>query len=157
MSILILAEQLKGEVSEITYEMLGLARKLAGDRLLEDLRGAPGEVEPALDAITETMARHAWAAIEAGADGLFFATQTAAPDVVTRDECVRFELPRMRRVLEVVAGREHPRGADFVIVYAAEVESGTTTAGDDADAVEWFDRTNLPPLAFKATQKILNI
>ena len=28
MSILILAEQLKGEVSEITYEMLGLARKL---------------------------------------------------------------------------------------------------------------------------------
>jgi ADP-ribose pyrophosphatase YjhB (NUDIX family) len=64
---------------------------------------------------------------------------------------------RVTRVLDVVAGREHPRGADFVIVYAAEVESGTATAGDDADAVEWFDRANLPPLAFKATQKILKI
>lgn len=62
---------------------------------------------------------------------------------------------RVTRVLDVIAGREHPRGADFVIVYAAEVESGTLTPGDDADAVEWFARSELPPLAFKATQKIL--
>jgi hypothetical protein len=26
---------------------------------------------------------------------------------------------------------------------------------DDADAVEWFARENLPPLAFRATQKVL--
>lgn len=63
---------------------------------------------------------------------------------------------RVTRVLEVVSGREHPRGADFVIVYAAEVESGILQAADDADAVEWFPRSDLPPLAFKATQKILN-
>lgn len=63
---------------------------------------------------------------------------------------------RVTRVLEVVAGREHPRGADFIIVYAAEVESGTPIPGDDADAVDWFERSNLPPLAFKATQKILH-
>ena len=62
---------------------------------------------------------------------------------------------RVTRVLEVVAGREHERGADFVIVYAAEVESGTLQAADDADEVGWFVHSELPPLAFKATQKIL--
>jgi ADP-ribose pyrophosphatase YjhB (NUDIX family) len=62
---------------------------------------------------------------------------------------------RVTRVLDVIAGREHPRGADFVIVYAAEVASGALLAADDADAAEWFSRDDLPPLAFKATRKIL--
>ena len=62
----------------------------------------------------------------------------------------------MTRVLEVIAGREHPRGADFVIVYAAEVESGNLLAADDADAAAWFPRSDLPPLAFKATQTIFS-
>jgi len=62
---------------------------------------------------------------------------------------------RVTRVFDIVAGREHPRGADFVIVYQAEVLSGEMQADDDADAVEWFDKNNLPPLAFRATQVIL--
>ena len=62
---------------------------------------------------------------------------------------------RVTRVFDIVAGREHPRGADFVIVYEAEVVGGEMKADDDADAVEWFDKNNLPPLAFRATQKVL--
>jgi 8-oxo-dGTP diphosphatase len=62
---------------------------------------------------------------------------------------------RVTKVLDVIAGREHPRGADFVIVYAAEVVSGTLSAADDADEVGWFDRSELPPLAFKATRLVL--
>ncbi len=62
---------------------------------------------------------------------------------------------RVTRVLDVIAGREHERGADFVIVYLAEVFGGELAAADDADAAEWFERGNLPPLAFKATQKVL--
>ncbi len=62
---------------------------------------------------------------------------------------------RVMRVFDIVAGREHPRGADFVIVYQAEIISGEMAADDDADAVEWFDKNNLPPLAFRATQVIL--
>ena len=58
-------------------------------------------------------------------------------------------------VLDVIAGREHNRGADFIIVYHAEVISGALLAADDADAAEWFAREALPPLAFKATQRIL--
>ena len=60
----------------------------------------------------------------------------------------------MKRVLGS-SRREHERGADFIIVYLAEVINGELAPADDADAVEWFDRDNLPPLAFKATQKVL--
>ncbi len=59
------------------------------------------------------------------------------------------------RVLDVIAGKEHERGADFIIVYHAEVISGDLTPADDADAAEWFARDKLPPLAFNATQKVL--
>jgi ADP-ribose pyrophosphatase YjhB (NUDIX family) len=59
------------------------------------------------------------------------------------------------KVLDVIAGREHPRGADFVIVYAAEILSGEIFPADDVDEAGWFDRSNLPPLAFKATKSML--
>ena len=64
---------------------------------------------------------------------------------------------RVTRVYDIVSGREHTRGADFVIVYEAEVLSGEMKADDDADAVEWFDRGNLPSLAFLATKKVLGV
>jgi len=64
---------------------------------------------------------------------------------------------RILHVLEVIAGREHPRGADFIIVYSAQVISGELMAGDDADQAAWFERADLPPLAFRATQKTLNL
>lgn len=62
---------------------------------------------------------------------------------------------RITRVLDVVAGREHPRGADFVIVYAGEVLAGEMQAADDADLAGWFRRDDLPPLAFHATEVML--
>ena len=62
---------------------------------------------------------------------------------------------RATRVLDVIAGREHPRGADFVIVYVAELVSGELEPGDDADLADWFDRGTLPPLAFHATAAVL--
>lgn len=62
---------------------------------------------------------------------------------------------RATRVLDIIPGREHPRGADFIIVFQAEIISGELKADDDADAVEWFSRDQLPPLAFRATQKVL--
>ncbi|OGO38774.1 MAG: hypothetical protein A2Z03_07595 [Chloroflexi bacterium RBG_16_56_8] len=62
---------------------------------------------------------------------------------------------RVLGVLEVVAGREHERGADFIIVYQAEIISGEMSAGDDADAVQWFPKSHLPPLAFRATEQVL--
>jgi ADP-ribose pyrophosphatase YjhB (NUDIX family) len=63
---------------------------------------------------------------------------------------------RVTRVLDVIAGQEHERGADFVIVYKAEVLGGTLSPDDDVDAAEWFEYNNLPPLAFSATRKALS-
>ncbi len=58
-------------------------------------------------------------------------------------------------VADVIAGQEHERGADFVIVYRAVVIRGDLSADDDADAADWFARSDLPPLAFRATKSIL--
>ena len=38
--------------------------------------------------------------------------------------------------------------ADIVIAYSARVIGGSAKAGDDAAALGWFDRENLPPLVF---------
>jgi 8-oxo-dGTP diphosphatase len=62
---------------------------------------------------------------------------------------------RVSGLLEVIAGREHPRGADFVIYYRAEIVSGELQAADDADAAAFFPYNSLPPIAFQATQKFL--
>lgn len=58
-------------------------------------------------------------------------------------------------VFDVIAGREHARGADFVIVYEAEIISGELRPGDDADMVQWFGLAQLPALAFRATHAVL--
>jgi len=62
---------------------------------------------------------------------------------------------RVTGVVEVAPGREHPRGADFILVYAAEVVDGSLVPADDADAADWFPRDALPPLAFRATRVVL--
>jgi len=58
-------------------------------------------------------------------------------------------------ILDIHAGREHPRGSDFVIFYRGQVQAGVLQAGDDADATEWFERGSLPGLAFQSTKIIL--
>jgi len=58
-------------------------------------------------------------------------------------------------LLDVIAGREHERGADIVIIYTARAVGGTLAAGDDADKAGFFPRNALPPLAFRATRAAL--
>jgi len=61
-------------------------------------------------------------------------------------------------LLDVIAGREHERGADIVIVYCARLIGGELEAADDADQVAFFalDEDKLPPLAFRATRAALD-
>ena len=60
------------------------------------------------------------------------------------------------RLLDVIAGQVHARGADILIVYLADNCSGTLVSGDDADQAQFFELSNLPPLAFSSTQAILD-
>lgn len=64
---------------------------------------------------------------------------------------------RVTGLLDVIAGREHPRGADILIAYQAEVVGGELRAGDDASCAAFFARDDLPPLAFRATRVLLGM
>ncbi len=64
---------------------------------------------------------------------------------------------QVTRLLGVVAGREHPAGADMVLAYTARILSGELRAGDDAAAAAFFPRAALPPLAFRATRVVLGL
>ncbi len=74
---------------------------LAGgrERALAIMRSEPAALEHALDAIAETLAGYARACLDAGADGLFYATNIATRDLVTAEECRRFQRPYDLRIL----------------------------------------------------------
>ncbi len=61
----------------------------------------------------------------------------------------------VERLIDVVTGRTHPRGADLVLVYQAQRTGGQLQAADDAQAAAWFSLDALPPLAFASTQRAL--
>jgi 8-oxo-dGTP diphosphatase len=62
---------------------------------------------------------------------------------------------RIVKLLDVIPGQEHPRGAHILIAYRGEIVSGEPVAGDDADELGFFPRQALPPLAFVSTNKLL--
>lgn len=62
---------------------------------------------------------------------------------------------RIVGLFDVVFGREHPRGASIVIIYRAEAQAGTLTPGDDAAEAAFFAASELPPLAFRATEQVV--
>ena len=87
------------------FTPLAICERLAGrERVLADLRGRPGRVLPALEAVTETFATFARTCVMAGADGIFLATTAwARRDVLRDDEYERFGRPFDLRILEPVA------------------------------------------------------
>jgi ADP-ribose pyrophosphatase YjhB (NUDIX family) len=61
------------------------------------------------------------------------------------------------RLLDVIYGQEHPRGASILIVYQAQVVSGEVEPGDDASQAAFFPVNQLPRLAFMSTKQILDV
>jgi uroporphyrinogen decarboxylase len=74
------------------------------DRALAVMRAEPAALERALDTIARTLTGYARACLEAGADGLFYATNLATRDLVTADECRHFQRPYDLRVLGAAGG-----------------------------------------------------
>lgn len=64
---------------------------------------------------------------------------------------------KITTLLEVLAEQAHPRGAHIIIFYQGNIIDGQIEPGDDVDAVNFFLRENLPPLAFSSTKRILDI
>jgi uroporphyrinogen decarboxylase len=125
------------------FSPLTTATKLAGELALQSVEAAPQALRAALEVITETTARYAAEALAAGADGLFFATQTASAETVDETVSTTWDLPYARRVLERV------RGADALTVlhlHGRAVFWDAWTALP-VQAVNWHDRLTAPPLA----------
>jgi uroporphyrinogen decarboxylase len=130
-------------VIHTVFSPLTIARKLAGDRLREDLQSAPDTVTAALEAITVTTAHYAQAALDVGADGIFFATQAASPETFSLAEAQRFDAPYAQRILESV----HPRSA-FTLLHIHGRDIYFDQLGAlPAHAVNWHDRLTNPTLA----------
>lgn len=71
-------------ILQTIFSPFSVARKLAGPELIaETMARDPQRLHAALDVIATTVGRYARACLEAGADGLFFASQAATPDVLS--------------------------------------------------------------------------
>ena len=62
---------------------------------------------------------------------------------------------RLERLLQLFHTPADGGLANLVLVYAATISAGDLRAGDDADAVAWFQRDDLPRLAFLPTQALV--
>jgi uroporphyrinogen decarboxylase len=84
------------------FSPLTLAFQLAGEQLLEHLQSHATDVHIGLATIAETTSRFAHAALEAGADGIFFASHLSQTDKLSREMCetfvVRYDLIALERV-----------------------------------------------------------
>ena len=129
-------------VLHTVFAPLTIARKLAGERLDQDLRDHPNAVMGALDAITETVIRYVAEVGKVGADGIFYASQMASRDVMAEGDHSRFSMPYSWRVLESLDGSPmwtmlHVHGRQIYFDRSATLPVA---------AMNWHDRLTAPTL-----------
>jgi len=129
-------------VFHTVFSPLTIARKLAGDRLAEDLHDSPAAVMAALEVIADTVIRYAGAVAKTGAEGIFYASQDASPDVMSQADHAKFAMPYSRRVLESLKGVPvvtmlHVHGQRIYFDQKATLPVA---------AINWHDRLTAPSL-----------
>jgi uroporphyrinogen decarboxylase len=72
------------------------------EQALALMRSEPTAVEHALEAVAVTLRAYAGACLDAGADGLFYATNLATRAIMTPAECRRFQRPYDLKILAAV-------------------------------------------------------
>lgn len=130
------------------FSPLTLAYKLVGEPIQDHIRDHTSDLHFALATIAETTARFGIAALSAGADGVFFATQLARPSILTADEYRDFGERYDLIVLEYLSAQTdlivlHLHGED---VFFDLIHSYPVTA------VSWHDRETRPSLREAVTQ-----
>lgn len=125
------------------FSPLTLAFKLAGDSIIGHLREHPADLHAGLTTIAKTTASYAQAALETGADGVFFATQLASHRWLSPAEYAEFGERYDLVVLEAVAERSaitvlHLHGQEIFFDLANRYP---------IHAVSWHDQETAPSLA----------
>ncbi|MDP6885154.1 MAG: uroporphyrinogen decarboxylase family protein, partial [Rhodospirillales bacterium] len=136
------AEALAGSVPivQTIFSPLTTARKLAGDRVFTHMRCHPDALKEGLEIIAQTTIRFALAALDAGAHGVFFASQCSSYQLLSEAEYREFGEPFDRAVLDAVQAKArlnmaHAHGEDvmFDILAAYPVQM-----------MNWHDRLTWP-------------
>ena len=138
------AHELKGSVPllQTIFSPLTTARKLAGERIFDDLRQNPELFKQGLEIITDVTLRFAQEAIKAGANGFFFATQLASSRLLTAAEYQEFGETYDLRILKALRSQAeilvlHLHGEDIFFELANRYP---------VDIVNWHDRLTSPSL-----------
>jgi uroporphyrinogen decarboxylase len=126
------------------FSPLMVAAQLASDPVLFDhLRNYPDALHEGLERITRTMEKFTEACFENGADGVFYATQYARDDLLTKDEYAGFGTRYDMRLLDIVQSASvftmlhlHGRNIMFDLLSRWPVH-----------ALNWYDRDTPPTLA----------
>lgn len=82
-----------------------VARQLSGERIRQDMAENPRELHAGLEVIAETVSAFVNACLQAGASGIFFATQSATTDYMSLQQYREFGHPYNLRVLGSFADR----------------------------------------------------
>ena len=138
------AKELGGAVPilQTVFSPLTTARKLAGEAVLDHLRGDPAALEAGLRTITDTTIEFSLAALAAGAHGLFFATQLATTDVLTVPEYEKFG---KKFDLQVFSAIKDKAKMNMLHLHGENVMFDLL-AGYPAQMINWHDRLTAPTL-----------
>jgi uroporphyrinogen decarboxylase len=154
-SVELLSEEFENEVPfiETVFSPLTIAAKISGDRLVSDLRADPRILEDALEVIKRTMVEFSKAVTDAGADGIFFATQFASYEILLREEYEQFGMKYDLPILSAV------KNSFFNVLHIHGINTmfDTLTRYYPVHGVNWHDRMTSPSLkeAFEKTNLVL--
>ena len=120
-----------------------VADKLAGENFLSTLKEEPAIIIEALKIITDVTKEYAQAAIDNGADGIFFATQHATPSKLNLSQFIEIE---QKNDLQII--REIKRKSSFIVmhIHGEDIYFEHIAKNYPIDAINWHDRLVTPSL-----------
>ncbi|MCX7622877.1 MAG: uroporphyrinogen decarboxylase family protein [Thermomicrobium sp.] len=142
-SLRLVATELGGAVPvlQTIFSPLTVAFKLSAGRVVQDLVEHPARVAEALAAIATTMRALVRASLDAGAHGIFFATQCATADVLAAAAYAQWGRPWD---LEVLA---EASGAPIVLLHLHGLQPHFDLVLDyPVNVLNWHDRRTRPTL-----------
>lgn len=117
-------------------------KKLAGGRMVQDMKEHPELVHQALEAITETTINFVKANIEVGVSGFFLATQCASTDVMDELMFAEFCKPYDLRVIEAY---QDQTWFNVVHIHGMNIMFDTVSKYP-CNVLNWHDRQTNPTL-----------
>ena len=111
--------------------------------LVSNIRTKPETIREALFTVTEDIVEFAKASIDAGAEGIFLASQHFRKTDLTWDEVQNFEISFVKKLISKIKGK-----AEFIVmhVHGQDIQFKEASGLSDIDALNWHDRLTWPEL-----------